>query len=280
MNVIKSEKSTMDKIEELLVTGNLNQFSKEERVTYINKICELTGLNPLTRPFDFITFQGKLTLYATKSCTDQLRKIHKVSIKVASQKIESDIFFVTVEAVDKDGRVDSDVGAISIANLKGDSLANAIMKAITKSKRRVTLSICGLGLLDESEVDSLVYSYDESSPLHGLSQERLKEIDNRLHEKTMKEPLLDKDAEEITKQIIEIKGFLTVLTAGQEPQEKGAFMYNNLGIRSFKELDSWSLESLKEKAEFLNSLNEKKKKEELKKKQNEKPSFVLEGQAE
>jgi hypothetical protein len=30
-----------------------------------------------------------------------------------------------------------------------------MMKAVTKAKRRVTLSICGLGMLDETEVDSV-----------------------------------------------------------------------------------------------------------------------------
>ena len=29
------------------------------------------------------------------------------------------------------------------------------MKAVTKAKRRVTLSICGLGMLDETEVESI-----------------------------------------------------------------------------------------------------------------------------
>ena len=38
----------------------------------------------------------------------------------------------------------------------GEQLANAMMKAETKAKRRVTLSICGLGLLDETEVEDVV----------------------------------------------------------------------------------------------------------------------------
>ena len=38
----------------------------------------------------------------------------------------------------------------------GESRANAIMKATTKAKRRVTLSICGLGgMPDESELDTM-----------------------------------------------------------------------------------------------------------------------------
>jgi len=46
-------------------------------------------------------------------------------------------------------------GATSLAGLRGDNLANAFMRAETKAKRRVTLSICGLGFTDESEVDSI-----------------------------------------------------------------------------------------------------------------------------
>ena len=34
-------------------------------------------------------------------------------------------------------------------------LVNAKLKAITKAKRRVTLSICGLGFLDETEIDTI-----------------------------------------------------------------------------------------------------------------------------
>ena len=62
---------------------------------------------------------------------------------------------MTAYARDKEGREDSSTGAVSIASLKGEALANAIMKAETKSKRRVTLSLCGLGMLDETEVASV-----------------------------------------------------------------------------------------------------------------------------
>jgi len=47
-------------------------------------------------------------------------------------------------------------GAVDIKGLTGKNLANAFMKAETKAKRRVTLSICGLGFLDESEVEDMV----------------------------------------------------------------------------------------------------------------------------
>lgn len=147
--------TTIDKIQELLVTGNIGQFTAQERVQYINKVCEITGLNPLTKPFDFITFQGKMVMYASKGCADQLRKIHKVSIIDAVQKIENDILFTTVKGQDASGRVDTEVSALSVAGLKGEALANATMKGLTKAKRRLTLSMVGLGILDEMEVETV-----------------------------------------------------------------------------------------------------------------------------
>jgi hypothetical protein len=47
------------------------------------------------------------------------------------------------------------IGVKAIATLKGEARANAMMTAETKGKRRVTLSICGLGVLDETEVADL-----------------------------------------------------------------------------------------------------------------------------
>jgi len=65
------------------------------------------------------------------------------------------LYIVTAYVEDGKGRQDASTGAVCIKNLKGDDLANAIMKAETKAKRRATLSICGLGILDESETDTI-----------------------------------------------------------------------------------------------------------------------------
>jgi len=43
----------------------------------------------------------------------------------------------------------------------GEALANALMKASTKAKRRLTLSLCGLGFLDETEVGTIPGARDE-----------------------------------------------------------------------------------------------------------------------
>ncbi len=142
-------------MERVIAAGDISRMDPGDRAKYVVKVCESAGLNPLTKPFDLITLNGKLTLYATKGATDQLRKIHGITLKVVGEKQIQDVWQVTVEATAPDGRTDTDIGVVTLANLKGDALANALMKALTKAKRRVTLSICGLGVLDESEFDTI-----------------------------------------------------------------------------------------------------------------------------
>lgn len=140
-------------IEKVLIQGNLAELKPEERVAYYNRVCESLGLNPLTGPFDYLNFQGKLKLYAKRDATDQLRRIYNVSVRVTNREVIDGVLTVTAVATLPDGREDEDIGALTVAGLKGDALALATMKATTKAKRRVTLSICGLGWLDESEVE-------------------------------------------------------------------------------------------------------------------------------
>jgi hypothetical protein len=155
MTLAKSTDSSMSIIEQVLVMGDLARLNPEQRNQYYRAVCESLGLNPLTRPFEYITLNGKLQLYARKDCTDQLRKLHGVSIRIAGREVMDDLMVVTAEATDKTGRTDSSIGAVSIAGLRGEAKANALMKAETKSRRRVTLALCGLGMLDESELDGI-----------------------------------------------------------------------------------------------------------------------------
>lgn len=144
-----------DIIEAVIAKGDLSKLTPEERTRYYVETCRSLGLNQLTNPFQYITLNGRLTLYATRTTTDQLRKIHSVSIEIVSREAIGDIYMVVAKASTPDGRTDEEIGAVNIGGLKGDALANAYMKAITKAKRRVTLSIVGLGWLDETEVETI-----------------------------------------------------------------------------------------------------------------------------
>lgn len=142
-------------IERVMAVGDLSKLQASERVSYYVAVCRSVGLNPLTKPFDYINLNGKLTLYSTKNATDQLRQIHGVSVDGLRRETHEGIHVVTANVSSKDGRRDEDVGAVSIAGLRGEALANALMKATTKAKRRATLSICGLSFVDESEIETI-----------------------------------------------------------------------------------------------------------------------------
>jgi len=161
--VMKTKKGREDsaapqvlEIEKALIGGDLSGLPPEQRVLVYKKVCDSLGLNHLTSPFAYIRGKdGKLKLYALKDCTEQLRKIHRVSITSLDVVNTNGVYTVRATGADGNGRIDSSLGAVSCANLKGEDLANAMMKAETKAKRRLTLSICGLGMLDESELDGM-----------------------------------------------------------------------------------------------------------------------------
>jgi hypothetical protein len=142
-------------LERVVVHGDLSKLSSAERLYYYQQVCESVGLNPLTRPFQYLTLSGKMVLYASRDATDQLRKKHGVSVTKIERDRHDDLYVAVAYGQDKDGRQDTATGAVAIAGLKGDALANAIMKAETKAKRRLTLSLCGLGMLDETEIETV-----------------------------------------------------------------------------------------------------------------------------
>jgi hypothetical protein len=174
-----------DVMESVIAQGDLLKLTPDERVRYYNAVCKSLGLNTLTNPFAYITLNGKLTLYATRTCTDQLRKLNGISLEIVSRKVSDNILTVHVKAKSPDGRVDEDFGAVSFVYparfkdprdgtwkahpeagkpLQGDDRANAELKAVTKAKRRATLSICGLGWLDETDVEDIPAARKHAPP--------------------------------------------------------------------------------------------------------------------
>jgi len=142
-------------IEQVVMQGDLSKLTPQQKVMYYRKVCESVGLNPFTRPFEFMSLSGKLVMYAKKDATEQLRKLNGISIEKLEERVIDGLYIVKATARTKDGRTDESTGVVNIENLRGEAKANAFMKAETKAKRRVTLSISGMGLIDESEVDSI-----------------------------------------------------------------------------------------------------------------------------
>lgn len=143
-------------LEKVLIKGDLAGLQENERISYVNALCRALKISPLFQPFDYVAFQGRTQIYAKRSCAEQLRQNRSISIKIVNRERLDGVYSVVAQARDKSGREDESIGSVSIKGLGGKELANALMIAETKAKRRVTLSICGLGVLDELEVQEVV----------------------------------------------------------------------------------------------------------------------------
>lgn len=148
--------------ERVVILGDLSQLGPQQRSEYYIQVCRSLDLNPLTRPFSYLKLNGREILYANKDCSDQLRKRDKVSVSIVSREEVGELLIITARATLPDGRCDESIGALPLGKLQGEARANALMKCETKAKRRVTLSICGLGFLDETEIEGA--QGEESGP--------------------------------------------------------------------------------------------------------------------
>ena len=142
-------------LEAYIAAGDIGRLDPSQRIALYRAVCDSLGLNPLTQPFEYLTLNGKVQLYAKKSATEQLRQIHGVSVLSLEQEMRGDILCMTARVRDRSGREDIATGAVNLKGLAGEALANGYMKCETKAKRRATLSICGLAMLDETEIDSV-----------------------------------------------------------------------------------------------------------------------------
>ena len=180
MELFFNKKREKMNLEEILINGEISSLTETQRIEYVGALCKSLGLNPLLRPFQFIRFDGKIQLYATRTCAEQLREVKKLSIPRVDVKKEGDYIFCEVTIIDASGRQDTETACLwlkqvkkawneasrkmeivrqngqpVIEDLAGADYANAHMKVVTKAKRRATLAFAGLGILDESEIDTL-----------------------------------------------------------------------------------------------------------------------------
>jgi hypothetical protein len=190
-----------ESLERVLIIGDLKELSADQRVEYGRAVAKSLGINILTRPFDYILFREydggpeRLELYLNARGAAQLRKIHRIGVLPGSLKreIHDEHCIVSVDVRDGWGTTDSATGSVSLFKYKngnkvtftGREWDNAIMKCETKAKRRATLSICGLAMLDDSQLDTMqiiggvtpggrIWRYDEAAQLpEQAGEERL-----------------------------------------------------------------------------------------------------------
>lgn len=166
-----------DAVIKLFTSGDLIDLDPKQKAQYLAALCNKLGLNPLSKPFDILYLKDpngkqRAILYANRTASDQLRKIHNIKLELVYEGplklgdvVRDDVYRVDFD-VTLGERTERHVGCVSIGGLQGEALANAIMKCFTKASRRGTLSIVGLGLPDESEVDTIpgVVSMSQPAP--------------------------------------------------------------------------------------------------------------------
>lgn len=177
----------------IILGGDITQLNPAQRVQYYVAFCERIGLDPATQPFKILETREngkvKTVLYCDRGGAAQLVNLHKVKREIISREEKDGCFIVTAKASLPCGRSDESIGVVPIEKengefkdetirggpdkgktykkfygngtyikMRGEALANAMMKAETKAKRRATLDLLGLGMLDESEISQETFN--------------------------------------------------------------------------------------------------------------------------
>jgi len=157
-------------IESLVLRGDLSGLGPIERARFYMQMCEGLGLNPTSQPFAFLRLNGKEVLYATRGATDQLAAMHKLNREVIDGPKVIDLagtkmVYAVCKATLPGGRFETATATVPLVDP-----VNVLMKAETKAKRRATLSILGLGVLDEMELETIPARVQEPGAGVDLSQ--------------------------------------------------------------------------------------------------------------
>lgn len=143
-------------LEHVLATGDLAKLLPKQRVGYYLALCKRLGLASESRPFDWLTLDGRLVLYPNKSCAEQIRRTHQISLKMTRRERVGDLFCVEVEGSRPNGQHDFASKYVPLKDERGNVLggrllANAYAKAETGAKRRLTFSMVGLAAVPDVE---------------------------------------------------------------------------------------------------------------------------------
>lgn len=142
-------------IDSFVTRGDWSQLAPQDRARAYVQVCAQHGLNALSQPFAFLRLNGKEVLYATRGATDQLAAKHGITreiidgpkiVDIAGTKVA----LCTARATLPTGRSETGTATLPVADP-----VNLYMKLETKAKRRATIALLGLAMLDETELATI-----------------------------------------------------------------------------------------------------------------------------
>jgi len=143
-------------VSSIVLRGDLSALTEDQLIRYYASLCESLGLDVRFKPFDVLMLNGKKVLYASRGCTDALARIHGITREVIDGPRFCELgttkaIVCIVRARAPSGRQET---ATAVVPAAGDAI-NAMMKCETKAKRRATLAILGIGILDHTELETI-----------------------------------------------------------------------------------------------------------------------------
>jgi hypothetical protein len=169
---------TQEQVEQVVLTGDYAGLGPEQRAYCLLVLSKKMGLDPMRRPFEFISDGKSIRLYANRSAAAQLREVHKItqtpvymgalrsitfaedgSLVLGEQVITDKVMVSIFKAVSKDKetgelRVSYDLSAMAL-DKQLEWMENGLKKMWTQASRRTTIGHAGLGFLDESEAQDV-----------------------------------------------------------------------------------------------------------------------------
>jgi hypothetical protein len=155
MSDLATQQLSQEVLSSLVLNGDVSKLNATQKMQVYGELCRRVGIDSSTQPFKLLKLNGKEVFYADKGATQQLSQKHNISHEIVKRERVEDVYVVTVRAKLPDGRFTDEDGAVTIGSDKGDKLANSLMKATTKAKRRAVLALLGLGMMDESEIETI-----------------------------------------------------------------------------------------------------------------------------
>jgi len=217
---------------EQLIRGDVSSVPREALLRYIFTFCERVGISPLAVPFSLMKTQRGMQLVANRNFYDAVASKYSVSRECVNEGFfeGTKLYFTRYRATTPDGRVTEDMALVDTSGLNGNDLANAIMKAHTKGRNRVTRAHLGFPFPDETEAETVP----------GASVVSIDEVPNGGNgEPPAPEPEPPRASREQIKRIHALARRL-----GMDENAYRAFLEQRFGVRSSKSLTPEQAEEL------------------------------------